>query len=151
MFAAVRNNRTDLQALLAAVIVLAMASSAMTYALCPHVSASSISCEQQTISHHAHAHHGAVRQISHASTRAGRALTQPETACPYCTLHAQSDPNATSQTARTTSSSHTASAPELVATLAPTPQSPVAVVDAHQHGPPGTRDPRYVLNHTYRI
>ena len=79
------------------------------------------------------------------------ALTQSRYPCSHCVMHSRSDANSASQTVALSSLSNENIAADSSAQVVTALPWLITVIDIHDHGPPGSGNPRYVLNSTYRI
>ncbi len=78
-------------------------------------------------------------------------ITQSTETCAECVMHSRSDASSPSPAVALSNASLQSSAADSTVDLETALSSIISFVDIHDHGPPGSSSPRYVLNKIFRI
>ena len=78
-------------------------------------------------------------------------IAQPIDSCSHCMMHSESQANSRLQTVAISSSSSDITAADSSATVVDPLPAVSSFVEVHDHGPPGSTIPRYVLVGSFRI
>jgi hypothetical protein len=79
------------------------------------------------------------------------AITQSREPCSHCIMHSRFDANSASRAIVVSSSSCESCAGDSAVVVVIAPSSLINLVEIHDHGPPGSSNPHYLLNNTFRI
>ena len=166
-----RNVHLDHYSLLIALVIFSVASTPIAWTACPYMNGGHQCAQQQLAASDEDVDQAVESEQSHCSKKkqptskhvaridsqqrnwnaALPAITPLRDPCSHCMMHSRAEANAPSRVAIIKIPSDSSVAPELtVSVLRPQLTSP-ALIDVHEHGPPGSPDPRYILNSTFRI
>ena len=90
-------------------------------------------------------------QLARDAQESSEAITQPNEPCSHCMMHSQSGANFTLKSAVQNSFSTQIVAVESIAGTKSSVPSCLTLVDLHDHSPPGSSAPLYVLVSSFRI
>ena len=154
--------------LLIALVIFSVASTPIAWTACPYVNGGHNCAHEQMATHDQDAEETEDSHCSkkkqHSSKHVARidspqtirnvalpAITPLRDECSHCMMHSRSEANAPSRVAVVNSPSDSSIAPELAVSIFSPQLSNRALIDVHEHGPPGSQHHRYILNSTFRI
>jgi hypothetical protein len=173
--------RTGVWPLLVGLVVVAMCSNSAVWVLCRHVSGRLDHCFEQSAAHshkdikgsHVEHMHADAMQMSDMDLH-GRhkhafsivhtespnfepansvivAVTESRNSCSHCLTHSRVQANLSWRTDIVNCPSYDGIEPDSSTEIVRTLSWVIIGVEIHDHGPPGSNDPRYILNSAYRI